>query len=71
MKKQLAEKALQAARAAEAALSGKRSVVLHVKENLAEAERIAEQDLLSVRQQQEAMNKALQSAQKATAQVSF
>lgn len=71
VKTQLAEKALQAAKAAEAALAGKQAVVEQLQQEVKEAEAVVAENTAAVHQQQAAVNAAVQAAQQATAQVSI
>lgn len=71
VKTQLAEKALQAAKAAEAALAGKQAVVEQLQQEVKEAEAVVAENTAAVHQQQGTVNSAVQAAQQATAQVSF
>lgn len=71
VKTQLAEKALQAAKAAEAALAGKQAVVEQLQQEVKEAEAVVAENTAAVHQQQGTVNAAVQAAQQATAQVSF
>lgn len=69
MKTQLAEKALQAAKAAEAALAGKQAVVEQLQQEVKEAEAVVAENTAAVHQQQGTVNAAIQLAQQATVQV--
>ena len=71
VKTQLAEKALQAAKAAEAALAGKQAVVEQLQQEVKEAEAVVAENTAAVHQQQGTVNAAVQAAQQATAQVSY
>ncbi|OWR54297.1 hypothetical protein KGM_214869 [Danaus plexippus plexippus] len=68
VKTQLAEKALQAAKAAEAALAGKQAVVEQLQQEVKEAEAVVAENTAAVHQQQTAVNAAIQAAQQATAE---
>lgn len=69
VKTQLAEKALQAAKAAEAALSGKQAVVEQLQQQVKEAEGVVAENTAAVHQQQSTVNAAVQAAQQASAEV--
>lgn len=69
VKTQLAEKALQAAKAAEAALAGKQAVVEQLQQEVKEAEAVVAENTAAIHQQQGTVNAAIQAAQQATAQV--
>lgn len=71
MKTQLAEKALQAAKAAEAALAGKQAVVEQLQQEVKEAEAVVSENTAAVQQQQSTVNTAVAAAQQATAQVNI
>lgn len=69
MKAQLADKALQAAKAAEAALAGKQSIVDHLEQEVRDAESVVQEEGSSLQHAQSNVNAAMQAEQQATLQV--
>lgn len=69
MKAQLAEKALQAARAAEAALSGKEAIVQQLEEEVRESETVVEEEMGSLQQAKSNVNAAIEAAKESQDQV--
>lgn len=69
VKSQLADKALQAAKAAEAALAGKQSIVEQLEQEVRDAEAVVQEEGSSLQHAQSNVNAAMQAAQQATLQV--
>lgn len=61
--------ALQAAKAAEAALAGKQSIVEQLEQEVREAEAVVQEEGASLQQAQANVNAAMQAAQQATTQL--
>ena len=69
MKTQLAEKAYDAAEAAEAALTGKESIVVRLEEELSDAEKVAQEECASLHEIQQQDQEAVKAAQLASQEV--
>jgi len=69
VKAQLAEKAVQAAKAAEAALSGKEAMVEQLREEMKEARSVVQEETSSLQRAQINANAAVQAAQQSQDQV--
>lgn len=71
VKTQLAEKAVQAAKAAEEALTGKKVVVDQLQEEVREAQSVVQEESSSLEQEQANVNAALQAARQSQDQVIY
>lgn len=71
MKTQLAEKAVQAAKAAEEVLSGKKVIVDQLQEEVREAQSVVQEESASMEQEQANVNAAVQAARQSQDQVIF
>jgi len=69
VKTQLAEKALQAAKAANVALSGKEAMVAELREEVKEARSVVQEETSSLQRAQLNVNTAIQAAQQSQDQV--
>ena len=69
MKAQLADKAIQAAKAAEAALSGKQIIVDQLEEEIKEAQSVVREEAVSLQQTKANVNAAVHAARQSTQQV--
>lgn len=71
MKTQLAEKAVQAAKAAEEVLTGKKVIVDQLQEEVREAQSVVQEESASMEQEQANVNAAVQAARQSQDQVIF
>lgn len=71
MKTQLAEKAVQAAKAAEEVLSGKKVIVDQLQEEVREPQSVVQEESASMEQEQANVNAAVQAARQSQDQVIF
>ncbi|XP_011292421.2 plectin-like [Musca domestica] len=69
VKMQLADKALQAARAAEAALAGKQQIMEQLQQEVREAEAVVQEESLSLQNSQQNVQAAVKAAEQAQAQL--
>lgn len=69
VKTQLAEKAVQAAKAAEAALMTKKTVVEQIQEEVKEAQSVVQEETLSLQRERGNVNAAIQAARQSQDQV--